>query len=171
MNRNIRERTNLLYLCVQPVLLSCVNRREFFRLNAYLSVCVALACELFSFIYDRRSYVCMFVIAFRLKPLQFYLPRYSSPSIKDPVSLSRAFTENKLKTSASFANTNAGDSSGFSLLKKSYSSHDATELNHSHSNVSETDAAAPSRQSIGSHSIPTPSVDDMEPQCISFIGK
>jgi hypothetical protein len=37
-------------------------------------------------------------------------------------------------------------------------------------NLSETDSA-PRHSSVGCMSIPSPSVDDMAPQCISFIGR
>lgn len=99
------------------------------------------------------------------------------------MSFSKSFTDNKIKTDVepfkyseeqcNLALYNDSDTSqGITLLKKNYvsSQDDKNKLNYnSHMNISEIDAA-PCHTAMNSLSIPTPSADDMEPQCISFIG-
>lgn len=103
---------------------------------------------------------------------------------KDPMTLTKTFADNKLKsaspTSKFSDEHNASSrvdspvmySPALNSAKKSFSSiHDsgASDVNHSNPYASETDSA-PRQLSAGCMSIPTPSVDDMAPQCISFIG-
>lgn len=103
---------------------------------------------------------------------------------KDPVTLTKTFTDNKLKCASpttKFSDEhNASPRFDNSVMypltlsstKKNYSPvhNNSGDVNHtSQFNVSETDGVH-RQPSVGSVSIPSPSPDDMAPQCISFIG-
>lgn len=99
------------------------------------------------------------------------------------MTLTKTFVDNKLKSTSptsKFADdrnisSRSDNSPGYysTFAKKSFSSmHDdsISNVNHDLYDLSETDSA-PRHSSVGCMSIPSPSVDDMAPQCISFIGK
>ena len=114
----------------------------------------------------------------------FFNYRYAFSNKEQPMTLTKAFTDSKLKpvlsskfsgdrSISSLSDHSPGYFSTFANAQSYTSMHDdsASQLNHDlEYNLSETDSA-PRHASVGCMSIPSPSADDMAPQCISFIGK